>query len=113
MDDFSIFGNDFDSSLAHLMKILEVCVKKRLVLSWEKSYFMVREGVVLRHIISGKGLDVDKAKIEVIQNLPLMDIIWPISQSHFHLLFIFVEMKFIHCHSCVMFAMKSMSRCND
>ena len=25
------------------------------------------------------------------------------------ILFMFVEMKFIHCHSCVMFAMKSMS----
>ena len=32
---------------------------------------MIREGVVLRHIVSGKGLEVDKAKIEVIQNLPL------------------------------------------
>ena len=71
MDDFSIFGNDFESCLAHLTKILEVCVKKRLVLSWEKSHFMVRDGVVLRHIVSGKGLQVDKAKIEVIQNLPL------------------------------------------
>ena len=29
------------------------------------------------------------------------------------ILFMFIEMKFIHCHSCVMFAMKSMSRCND
>ena len=27
-------------------------------------------GVVLRHIVLGKGLEVDKAKIEVIQNLP-------------------------------------------
>ena len=27
--------------------------------------------------------------------------------------FVFIEMKFIHCHSCVMFAMKSMSMCND
>ena len=71
MDDFSIFGNDFESCLAHLTKILEVCVRKRLVLSWEKSHFMVREGVVLRQIVSGKGLEVDKAKIEVIQNLPL------------------------------------------
>ena len=41
------------------------------MLSWEKSHFMVREGVVLGHIVSGKGLEVDKAKIEVIQNLPL------------------------------------------
>ena len=27
--------------------------------------------------------------------------------------FVFIEMKFIHCHYCVMFAMKSMSICND
>ena len=71
MDDFSVFGNNFESCLAHLTKILEVYVWKRLVLSWEKSHFMVREGVVLGHIISGKGLEVDKTKIEVIQNLPL------------------------------------------
>ena len=71
MDDFYVFGDDFDSCLAHLTKILEVCVRKRLVLSWQKSHFMVREGVVLRHLVSGKGLEVDKAKIEVIQSLPL------------------------------------------
>ena len=71
MDDFSIFGDDFDSCLAHLTKILEVCVRKRLVLSWEKSHFMVREGVVLGHLVSGKGFEVHKAKIEFIQNLPL------------------------------------------
>ena len=71
VDNFSIFGNDFESCLAHLTKILEVCVKKQLVLSWEKSHFMVREGVVFVHIVLGKGLEVDKAKIDVIQNLPL------------------------------------------
>ena len=29
------------------------------------------------------------------------------------ILLMFIEIKFIHCHSCVMFAMKSMSMCND
>ena len=29
------------------------------------------------------------------------------------ILFIFFEMKFIHYHSCVMFAMNSMRMCND
>ena len=29
------------------------------------------------------------------------------------ILFMFIEMIFIHCHSCVMFAIKSMSMCND
>ena len=71
MDDFSVFGNNFESCLAHMTKILEVYVKKRLVLSWEKSHFMAHEGVVLEHIVLGKGLEVDKTKIEVIQNLPL------------------------------------------
>ena len=71
MDDFFVFGDDFDSCLDHLTKILEVCVRKRLVLSWEKSHFMVREGVVLGHLVSGKVLEVDKTKIEVFQNLPL------------------------------------------
>ena len=72
MDDFSVFENDFESCLAYLTKILDVCIRKRLVLSWEKSHFMVREGVVFGHIVFGKGLEVDKAKIEVIQNLPLL-----------------------------------------
>ena len=75
MNNFFVFGNDFKCCLAHLTKILEVCVKKGLVLSWEKSHFMVRKGVVLGHIISGKGLEVDKAKIEVIQNLTLLGIV--------------------------------------
>ena len=59
MDDFSIFGDYFSSCLDHLTKILEVCVRKRLVLSWEKSHFMVREGLVLGHLVSGKGLELD------------------------------------------------------
>ena len=71
MDNFSVFGDDFNSCLAHLTKILEVCVRKRLLLSWEKSHFMVQEGVVLGHLVLGKCLEVDNAKIEVIQNLPL------------------------------------------
>nr|GFB93387.1 retrovirus-related Pol polyprotein from transposon 17.6 [Tanacetum cinerariifolium] len=36
----------------------------------EKSHFMVKEGIVLGHKISKKGIEVDKAKIEVISKLP-------------------------------------------
>ena len=66
MDNFLIFGSSFDACLEHLTQILDVCVKKRLVLSWEKSHFMVREGIVLGHLVSSKGLEVEKAKVEVI-----------------------------------------------
>nr|GEZ89253.1 reverse transcriptase domain-containing protein [Tanacetum cinerariifolium] len=36
----------------------------------EKSRFMVKEGIVLGHKISKKGIEVDKAKIKVISKLP-------------------------------------------
>ena len=71
MDNISIFGPSFDVCLKQLMQILDVCVKKRLVLSWENSHFMVREGIVLGHLVSSKGVEVDKAKVEVIHDLAL------------------------------------------
>ena len=40
------------------------------VLSWEKSHFIVEEGIVLGHHICKSGLEVDKKKVEVIKNLP-------------------------------------------
>nr|GFA66843.1 reverse transcriptase domain-containing protein [Tanacetum cinerariifolium]GFA67438.1 reverse transcriptase domain-containing protein [Tanacetum cinerariifolium] len=42
----------------------------KLALNWEKSHFMVKEGIVLGHKISKKGIEVDKGKIEVISKLP-------------------------------------------
>ncbi|KAD4386230.1 hypothetical protein E3N88_26399 [Mikania micrantha] len=70
MDDFSIFGSSFDKCLNQLTKVLKRCVETNLVLSWEKSHFMVREGVVLGHVISERGMEVDRAKINVISTLP-------------------------------------------
>nr|GEW07466.1 reverse transcriptase domain-containing protein [Tanacetum cinerariifolium] len=46
------------------------CKDAHLVLNWEKCHFMVKEGIVLRHKVSGVGLEVDKAKINVISKLP-------------------------------------------
>nr|GEY14722.1 reverse transcriptase domain-containing protein [Tanacetum cinerariifolium] len=37
---------------------------------WEKSHFMVKEGIVLGHKISKNGIKVDKAKVDVIAKLP-------------------------------------------
>ncbi|KAI3670926.1 hypothetical protein L1987_87570 [Smallanthus sonchifolius] len=70
MDDFSIFGITFETCLNQLTKVLKRCVETNMVLSWEKSHFMVQEGVVLGHVISSKGIEVDHAKIRVISTLP-------------------------------------------
>nr|GFB56603.1 reverse transcriptase domain-containing protein [Tanacetum cinerariifolium] len=69
-DDFSVFGNSFSTCLTNLENMLKRCEDTKLALNWEKSHFMVKEGIVLGHKISKKGIEVDKAKIEVISKLP-------------------------------------------
>nr|GEY08500.1 reverse transcriptase domain-containing protein [Tanacetum cinerariifolium] len=70
MDDFSVFENSFQSCLSHLERILKRCEDTNLYLNWKKSHFMVKDGIVLGHKISKQGIEVDKAKVDVITKLP-------------------------------------------
>ncbi|GKF00132.1 reverse transcriptase domain-containing protein, partial [Tanacetum coccineum] len=70
MDDFSVFGDSFSSCLSHLDKMLKRCEDTNLVLNWEKCHFMVKEGIILGHKISKSGIEVNKAKVNVIAKLP-------------------------------------------
>ena len=70
MDDFSVFGDSFENCLENLRKVLKRCQEKNLVLNWEKCHFMVTQGIVFGHIVSKNGIEVDKAKVELISNLP-------------------------------------------
>ncbi|KAG7585679.1 Integrase catalytic core [Arabidopsis thaliana x Arabidopsis arenosa] len=69
MDDFLVYGSSFSSCLLNLCRVLTRCEETNLVLNWEKCHFMVREGIVLGHKISEKGIEVDKGKIEVMMQL--------------------------------------------
>ncbi|XP_028230719.1 uncharacterized protein LOC114411163 [Glycine soja] len=70
MDNFSVFGASFGNCLANLEKVLQCCEESNLVLNWEKCHFMVQEGIVLGHKISKRGIEVDKAKLDVIDKFP-------------------------------------------
>nr|GEV25708.1 hypothetical protein [Tanacetum cinerariifolium] len=70
MDDFLVFGNSFSTCLTNLERMLKRCEDTKLALNWEKSHFMVKEGIVLGHKILKKGIEVDKANIKVISKLP-------------------------------------------
>ncbi|GJR82137.1 reverse transcriptase domain-containing protein [Tanacetum coccineum] len=54
------------------LKVVEAkTVKSSMIeLPEEKSHFMVKEGIVLGHKISKSGIEVDRAKVEVIAKLP-------------------------------------------
>ncbi|CAA7051075.1 unnamed protein product [Microthlaspi erraticum] len=71
MDDFSVYGASFSSCLSNLCRVLQRCEETNLVLNWEKCHFMVREGIVLGHKISEKGIELDRAKVDVMLQLPV------------------------------------------
>ena len=70
MDDFTVYGSSFDACLDSLDRVLSRCIETNLVLNFEKCHFMVKQGIVLGHIISSRGIEVDPAKIDVISQLP-------------------------------------------
>jgi hypothetical protein len=70
MDVFSVYGKTFVDCLANLDKVLTRCAEVDLVLNWGKCHFMVKQGIVLGHVISERGIEVDKAKVETVEQLP-------------------------------------------
>nr|GFB78240.1 reverse transcriptase domain-containing protein [Tanacetum cinerariifolium] len=51
-------------------KMLKRCEDTNIVLNWEKCHFMVKEGIFLGHKISKSEIEVDRAKVDVIDKLP-------------------------------------------
>ena len=71
MDDFSVLGKSFDNYLENPRQALIRCEETNLVLNWEKCHFMVKEGIVLGHRISERGIEVDRAKVKTIEKILL------------------------------------------
>nr|GEV43562.1 retrovirus-related Pol polyprotein from transposon TNT 1-94 [Tanacetum cinerariifolium] len=51
-------------------RMLKRCKDTNLYSNWDKSHFIVKEGIVIDHKISKQGIEVDKAKVDVITKLP-------------------------------------------
>ena len=69
MDDFTVYGSSFEQCMHNLGTVLQRCKDNNLALNWEKCHFMVTEGIVLGHMISAAGLEVDQARVLIIRNL--------------------------------------------
>nr|GEU63103.1 reverse transcriptase domain-containing protein [Tanacetum cinerariifolium] len=50
--------------------MLKHCEDTNLVLNWEKCHFICKEGIVLGHKSSKSGIEIDRAKVDVIAKLP-------------------------------------------
>ena len=69
MDDFLVYGSSFENCLKNLEIVLQRCQDKNLALNWEKCHFMVTKGIVLGHKIYAVRLEVDQAKVSIIETL--------------------------------------------
>jgi len=69
MDDFTVYGDSFNECLEKLSLVLKRCIETSLILNYEKCYFMVKQEIILGHVVSSCGLEVDKGKIGVISSL--------------------------------------------
>lgn len=59
----------YEAYLDHLDQVLQKCDEKNLILNFRKCHFMVDYGIVLNHVISGKDIEVDKVKNEIMTRL--------------------------------------------
>lgn len=64
MDDFTVYWNLIQECLTYLTKILKRYIETNLVLNFEKFNFMVSQGLILGHIVSKKGIEVDLAALK-------------------------------------------------
>lgn len=71
MDDFTLYGLKSEACLRNLSQVLLRYEETNLVLNWKKYQFVIREGIVLDHKISFKGIEVDRAKFDMIEKLPI------------------------------------------
>ncbi|RDY05494.1 Retrovirus-related Pol polyprotein from transposon 17.6, partial [Mucuna pruriens] len=78
MDDFTVYVDSFNACLENLSKVLTRCINTNLVLRFEKCHFMVIEGIVLGHLVSNRGIEVDKAKVDIITSLPNPTSVWEV-----------------------------------
>ncbi|RVW58811.1 Retrovirus-related Pol polyprotein from transposon opus [Vitis vinifera] len=69
MDDITVYGGTYEECFVNLEAVFTDALKK-LGAQLEKCHFMVCQGIVLGHIISEKGIEIDKAKVDLIVKLP-------------------------------------------
>ena len=69
MDDLLVNEETFTTCLQYLEKVLARCQQTNVVLNWEICHFMVRRGIVLGCKISMVGIEVYKAKVQVIEGM--------------------------------------------
>jgi hypothetical protein len=71
LDDITMYSQSNKEHCDHLRKVFSKCRKFGLSLNPKKSLFSMKEGNLLGHIMSAKGVRIDSSKVEALQTLSL------------------------------------------
>jgi len=71
LDNILIYSNSLDEHIDHVSKVLQALQDNYLLVKLEKCVFHVKEIEFLGHIITGKGIKTDPAKIAVVKDWPV------------------------------------------
>jgi hypothetical protein len=71
LDDITVFSRSDREHCCHLRKVFLKCRRFGLSLNPKKSLFAMKEGKLLGHIVSAKGVRIDPSRVEAIQTLSL------------------------------------------
>ena len=71
LDDITVFSKSDQKQLNHLMKAFYRCRKFGIPLNPKRSLFAIKEGKLLGHIISKKGVVIDPKCLPTIKTLTL------------------------------------------
>ncbi|GJQ99979.1 retrotransposon-related protein [Tanacetum coccineum] len=74
-DDILVYSHTRDAHIKLLNEVLQLLQKHQLVVNKKKSSFGINSVEYLRHIIDGRGVSMDPAKIELITNWPTPKIV--------------------------------------
>ncbi|RDY13948.1 Retrovirus-related Pol polyprotein, partial [Mucuna pruriens] len=69
MDDFTVYAESYEACLENLSYVSTRCIETNLMLNFEKFHFIVIDGILLGHLVSNRGIEVDKAKVDIITSL--------------------------------------------
>lgn len=79
MDDFTRYGDAFETTLVNLEKVLEWCVHTDVSMSTVICHMMMNEGIVLGHLTSTGRIKLQPIKTKVILKIPI-----PKTQKNVH-----------------------------
>lgn len=71
LDDIIVFSHSHEEHLQHLRRTFLKCRRYGVSLNPKKSYFAMKEGKLLGHIVSAEGVKIDPTRVEAISKLSI------------------------------------------